>query len=92
MTINRHIPERTCCGCFARKKQDELLAVTRLMDGSVLLNVSHKLSGRSAYLCRNKTCMEKARLRKGKDGLSFGLKTHVPREIWAELEKLIIKN
>jgi predicted RNA-binding protein YlxR (DUF448 family) len=89
MALKPRIAERTCCGCFSKRPVSELLAVTKLKDGLVKVNADNKLSGRSAYLCRNKFCLAKARARKGRDGLSFGLKVKVPDDIWKELEKLI---
>jgi predicted RNA-binding protein YlxR (DUF448 family) len=85
------IPERTCCACFKRKPKPELVAVTRLKDGTVLLNVDQKLSGRSAYICRLEKCLNNARNRKGKNGLEFVLKVKIPDKIWADIEKIIKK-
>lgn len=91
MVTKRHIPERTCCGCFSKRAVTELWAVTRLKDGTIAVNSDHKYAGRSAYLCRNKFCLAKSRDRKGRDGLSHTLKVRVPATIWAELENEIIK-
>jgi predicted RNA-binding protein YlxR (DUF448 family) len=85
----KHIAERTCCGCFSKRAVSDLLAVTRLKDGSVKVNPDHLLDGRSAYLCRNKFCVAKARKRKGRDGVSYSLKTPVPVEVWGEIGGII---
>jgi len=89
MASDKHIAERTCCGCFSKRPVSELVAVTRLKDGKVEVNAENKLYGRSAYLCRNKFCLAKARDRKGRDGLSYGLKVKVPDDVWTELDELI---
>ena len=89
MAVGKHIAERTCCGCFSKRPVDALLAVTRLKDGSVAINADNSLSGRSAYLCRNKFCIAKAKNRKGKDGVSYSLKVKVGGEVWTELERII---
>lgn len=77
--------QRTCVGCFKKFDQGDLVAVTRLKDGSVVVNLEQKLDGRSAYLCRKVECLKKARKGKRKNGLEFGLKVKVPPEIWSEL-------
>jgi predicted RNA-binding protein YlxR (DUF448 family) len=68
-----------------------MLAVTRMKDGKVLLNAGQTLSGRSAYLCKTEKCLNRAKNRKGKNGLEFVLKAKIPDQIWADLEKIIKK-
>lgn len=84
-----HIPERTCCGCRKRRPKAEMLAVVRLKDGTVAIAKDENIYGRSAYLCRNKLCIEKARGKKGRNMLSINLKTNVPSAVWDEIAKLI---
>jgi predicted RNA-binding protein YlxR (DUF448 family) len=91
MTTKTLKPQRTCAGCFKKFNQDELLAVTRLKNGEVLVNADHKKAGRSVYLCRKMECLKKARDRKGKNGLEYGLKVKIPQEIWKELEDRLKK-
>ncbi len=92
MLHTNHIPERTCCGCFKKKPQGSLLAVTKLKDGIIVINQRIKTPGRSAYLCHDKLCIDRARNRKGRDGLSFSLKMAVPDEIWTQLYNFIKKS
>ena len=87
MTINRLKQQRTCVGCFGNFTQAQLLAVTRLKNGVVAVDLEQVLDGRSAYLCRKGACLKKARDRKGKNGLEYGLKVKILPEIWLELEK-----
>jgi len=65
------------------------MAVVRLKDGRITVSADGKTYGRSAYLCRNKSCLEKIRSRKGGDPVSASLKTKVPAEIWDEVDSLI---
>ncbi len=89
MTIKADKPQRTCVGCKKRYDQDELLAITRLKNGEVVVNDGHKKAGRSVYLCRKAECLRKARDRKGQNGLQFGLKVQIPDSVWENLEKLL---
>ena len=92
MTTKIAKPQRTCVGCFRKFDQDHLLAITRLKGGVVVLNFEHSAAGRSVYLCCKAACFKKARNRKGKNGLEYGLKLKIAPQIWTELEaKCIVK-
>ena len=50
-------PERTCVGCRTKRPQQELIRIGRRSDGSVSIGA---VSGRGAYVCREKDCIETA--------------------------------
>jgi hypothetical protein len=55
------LPIRTCAGCRARSPQDRLLRFARRADGHVVpANVTRDCSGRSAYLCPRRACLDQA--------------------------------
>jgi len=89
MTIKREKPQRTCVGCRKRFDQSDLLAITRLKDGSVIVNKDQNEKGRSVYICQNPVCLKKARGKKGKSALEYGLKVSIPENVWEALEKLV---
>lgn len=89
MARKRHIPERTCCGCFQKKPSIDLIPVTKLKNGIINVNPEGIFFGRSAYLCRKMDCLKKARERKGRNGLEYALKAKIPSDLWLQLEKLI---
>ena len=76
-------------GCKKRFDQDQLLAVTRLKSGQVVINAARKEAGRSVYLCKKQSCLLKAVNRKGQNALQYGLKVQIPSELRAELEKIL---
>lgn len=96
MADSKHIPERTCVGCFNKKPQADLLAITKLKNGEIVVNIyktgTKTASGRSVYLCFNPACLKIAKTRKGKNGLEFGLKTKIPENIWVDVEKEIFNS
>ena len=51
---------RTCIGCGTEKPKKELVRVVRDPDGHLSVDLTGKKNGRGAYLCREKTCIEKA--------------------------------
>ena len=51
MPRKRHVPERTCVACGARKPKADLLRVVRPPEGRVSLDPTGKAPGRGAYVC-----------------------------------------
>lgn len=92
MVLSLHQPERTCVGCFHKFPQKDLVGISRLKDGTVVVDFDHKFSGRSVYLCRKKHCFLKAYRRKGKNALEYGLKVSIPQQVWIELEAFFDKD
>ncbi len=77
---------RTCVGCGKRAYKNEFIRVVRQPDGSVKVDTTGRLNGRSAYLCRDAGCLENARKRRR---IATVLKCEVPQEIYAELEEML---
>jgi len=71
------IPLRRCVGCHEMKNKPELIRITK--DTTGLFSFEKKAPGRGAYLCRNATCLEKARKSKG---LERSFKCAIPSEIY----------
>lgn len=54
-------PIRTCVGCRVASPQRRLLRFSRRGDGHVVpANVTRSVSGRSAYLCPQRSCLDQA--------------------------------
>lgn len=82
----KKIPERRCVGCQGTFEKRELLRVVRSPEGVISIDFTGKKSGRGAYLCKNESCLKKAR----KTGiLSRALDCEISPEIYDELEKEI---
>ncbi|MBN1922354.1 MAG: YlxR family protein [Anaerolineae bacterium] len=78
----RHIPERTCIACRERRHKRDLLRVVHTPSGAVVVDETGKQNGRGAYLCRQRSCWEKA-LKQG--SLDRALRTTLTAEILADL-------
>ncbi|MDR1168743.1 MAG: YlxR family protein [Heliobacteriaceae bacterium] len=75
--------ERKCAGCGQLKNKDELIKVTRQKQpGSVVINHSSKIFGRSVYLCYNISCIE-ASFKKNR--LQRALKASIPDDLKGKL-------
>ncbi len=60
MKRKKKIPLRKCVGCDQRKEKKELIRVVRSPEGDVDLDTTGKKSGRGAYICPHRDCLEKA--------------------------------
>jgi predicted RNA-binding protein YlxR (DUF448 family) len=76
------VPMRQCSGCRERKPKKELIRVVRDPDGNISLDFKGKKSGRGAYVCPNRECLEKAIRSRA---LERSLNVSIPQEIYAQL-------
>lgn len=53
--------DRKCIGCGEIKNRDDLIKITKEhIANTLVINGDSAVFGRSAYLCYNKSCIEKA--------------------------------
>ena len=77
-------PERRCVGCGESKDKRELIRVVRTPEGEVCLDATGKKSGRGAYICKNSSCLKKARKARR---LESSLECNIPDEVYDKLEE-----
>ena len=58
-------PMRRCVGCRVSKEKTSLLRVVAGSDNKGLMDPGFREEGRGAYICRDISCLEKARKSKG---------------------------
>ena len=56
----KHVPRRTCVVCRTVRPRRALVRIVRTPEGAVALDETGKRSGRGAYLCRQRSCLETA--------------------------------
>jgi predicted RNA-binding protein YlxR (DUF448 family) len=83
-TVVRKVPERKCTGCQGRFPKFELVRVLRTPEGEIVLDKTGKKSGRGAYICKNPSCLKKARKARR---LEASLECSIPEEIYAVMEE-----
>ncbi len=49
-----------CIGCRRRRKKEEMIRITKSVDGMALIDEKKHLNGRGFYLCPNRMCLEMA--------------------------------
>ena len=82
---SRTEPQRTCVGCRAVKPQRDLNRIG-IADGRVAINPK-RISGRSAYLCRDAACWAAAEKRRAIDR-ALGLR--LSGDDWTQLREGIL--
>ena len=56
----KKIPMRRCLGCMQSFPKMELIRVVRTPQNEVCIDLKGKMSGRGAYICKDKACLKKA--------------------------------
>ena len=82
----KKIPFRNCIVCGEKRPKKEMVRIVRTPDQKEELDYTGKKSGRGAYICIKKECIEKA---KKTDKLKYALRIEIPPEIYIELENLL---
>ena len=86
----RKQPERRCIGCGEHFPKKELIRIVRRPDGAIALDLTGKLSGRGAYVCRKPDCFKKARKARR---FESALECSIPEEVYERLtEELTVGN
>lgn len=49
---------RKCQGCLKLINRDELIKITKLPNGELVINPNSKELGRSVYVCKNAQCIK----------------------------------
>ena len=80
----KKIPMRMCTACREMKPKRELIRVVKTPEGDIKLDLTGKLNGRGAYICKSSECLHKAR----KTGaLQRAFSCEVSQEIYERLIK-----
>jgi hypothetical protein len=80
----KKVPLRTCIGCGEVKPKKELLRIVRTPNREINFDPTGKASGRGAYMCPKKDCLDRAVKKK-----KFSAALEVP-ESEKEIEKLAV--
>lgn len=80
----KHIPMRKCVGCGEMIGKKGAIRVVHDKEGNFFIDPTGKKSGRGAYICKDKKCLELAK--KGRK-LERSFKCQIPVEIYETIEK-----
>ena len=79
----KKLPTRKCTGCGEHFPKNELVRILRTPDGSIVLDLTGKMSGRGAYICKSASCLKKARR---SSRIEHSLECKIPDEIYEKIE------
>ena len=73
-----------CTACREMKPKRELVRIVKTPEGEIKLDLTGKLNGRGAYICKSVECLKKAE----KIGaLSRAFSCQISKEIFEQLER-----
>ena len=81
-------PKRMCVVCRESFEKKDLIRVVRV-DNNYILDDNHKINGRSAYICKNKSCLENCVKKKL---LNKSFKTVVSEDVYKTLGEIKIED
>ena len=80
----KKIPLRKCLGCGVQKPKQELARVVKSPQGDISLDLTGKKSGRGAYICKDVSCLNKAKKAKR---FEHAFDCAISEEIYSVMEK-----
>ena len=80
----KKIPMRMCTACREMKPKRELVRVVKTPENEILLDLTGKLNGRGADICKSAECLEKA---EKSNALQRAFSCEVSKEIYERLKK-----
>ncbi len=85
----KKIPMRMCTACREMKPKRELVRIVKTPEGEIKLDLTGKLNGRGAYICKSCDCLQKAE----KTGaLKRAFSCEISSEIYDSLKKELSAN
>ena len=57
----KKIPRRMCISCRNMKNKNELIRIVKTPNDEIVMDLTGKLSGRGAYICQDRLCIEQAK-------------------------------
>lgn len=78
----RKIPLRKCLGCSQMMDKRTLVRIVRSKEGVISVDLTGKMPGRGAYICKDAECLKKAQKAKR---LERAFSTEIEPEIYERL-------
>ena len=84
MAAVKKIPLRKCTGCGEMKSKKEMVRVIKTAEEQIFMDLTGKMNGRGAYVCRSGECLKKAIKTKA---IERSLGISVSSEVYEQLMK-----
>ena len=83
---SEHIPTRMCVVCMQMKPKSDLLRLTKLENGQIVVDKSQKRGGRGVWVDKNAECISNLRKRKC---LERKFKSNIDEKLFEEINKAL---
>lgn len=80
-------PLRQCLGCQEMKSKNDLIRVVKTAEDTFAIDLTGKLNGRGAYICKRSECLNMAINRKS---LDRSFKMSIPKEVYDQLKRELL--
>ena len=85
----KKIPMRMCTACREMKPKAQLIRIVKTPEGEIKPDITGKLNGRGAYICKERECYQKAvKTNSLAKAFSMQISAEVYEHLLEELEKL----
>lgn len=84
MMQQKKVPVRMCAGCGEHRPKKELVRIVHSPQDEIHVDLTGRMAGRGAYLCRNPECLRKACKAKR---LERAFECPIPEEVYRRLEE-----
>lgn len=84
--MSKPIKMRRCVSCREVKHKSELLRIVKNSDENFEIDLSGKMQGRGAYICKSVICANNAKKRKQ---LDKSFKKNIPAEVYEKIISVI---
>ena len=81
---DKKIPLRKCTGCGEMKPKKEMVRVIKTAEEEIFMDLTGKMNGRGAYVCRSEECLKRAIKTKA---IERSLGINVSDEVYEQLMK-----
>ena len=82
----KKIPMRKCTGCGEAKPKKDLIRVVKTTEGELLVDLTGKVNGRGAYICKSINCYDEA-IKTNR--IARNLEVSINDELVEELRKVV---
>ncbi|MGL4761407.1 MAG: RNase P modulator RnpM [Sarcina sp.] len=78
----KKVPMRMCNGCMEMKPKKELIRIVKDKENNISVDLTGKMAGRGAYICKDASCLQAAFKAKR---LNRNLSSNIDTEIYERL-------
>lgn len=82
----KKVPLRKCIACNENKSKNELIRIVGNADKEIVVDITGKINGRGAYVCKTEACIEQIIKTKK---LSRTFQMEVPDEVYVKLKDIV---